>query len=243
MRKVHTKTNCQCASCKSKRGEFNGNKNPFYGKKHTKDSRERMSKKRKGRKLSEETVNKLKEIFCGEGNPMYGKFGTNNPNFGRRNSKETILRMSDSRKISHKEGCQCCFCKSKRGENNGVDNGAYGYKFNSQQRSRLSLAHGGTGIPYERNKYPSSFFYIAEDIRKLDGNICQLCGKGEERTGRRLCVHHIDYDKKNCNVDNLITLCCSCNSKVNYNRQHWKIYFKGALEKGRNKERVWMQMI
>ena len=39
--------------------------------------------------------------------------------------------------------------------------------------------------------------------------------------------NHIDYNKKNCNSDNLITLCHNCHSKTNHNRNNWINYFKG----------------
>ena len=53
-------------------------------------------------------------------------------------------------------------------------------------------------------------------IRERDKYICQLC------KGYGNVVHHIDYNKKNCNTNNLICLCVRCNSKVNFNRRYWK---------------------
>jgi 5-methylcytosine-specific restriction endonuclease McrA len=44
-------------------------------------------------------------------------------------------------------------------------------------------------------------------------------------------VHHIDYDKKNSNPKNLITLCVSCNFKVNFERSYWENYFKSLETK------------
>ncbi len=35
----------------------------------------------------------------------------------------------------------------------------------------------------------------------------------------RLSVHHIDYVKKNCGPENLITLCASCDSRANKDRK------------------------
>ena len=43
--------------------------------------------------------------------------------------------------------------------------------------------------------------------------------------GHKLDVHHINYDKKNCSSDNLISLCHSCHLKTNYNRVYWENYF------------------
>lgn len=58
-------------------------------------------------------------------------------------------------------------------------------------------------------------------IKERDHYTCQLCNKQED-----LACHHIDYDKENCSQENLITLCRSCNSKVNKNRNYWTDYFR-----------------
>lgn len=57
-------------------------------------------------------------------------------------------------------------------------------------------------------------------IRKKYNFTCQLCfEKGKD-------VHHINYDKNNCNENNLIILCHKCHSKTNIkNRDYWKSYF------------------
>jgi len=60
-------------------------------------------------------------------------------------------------------------------------------------------------------------------IRKRDKFTCQICGKNGYD------VHHIDYNKKNCNQDNLITLCRSCHTKTNWNREKWLDYFKSRF--------------
>jgi len=53
---------------------------------------------------------------------------------------------------------------------------------------------------------------LKKEIRRRDGNICQLCG-----TYRGIkVVHHIDNDKMNSRMENLITLCVSCHPKVHY---------------------------
>lgn len=59
-------------------------------------------------------------------------------------------------------------------------------------------------------------------IRKRDRYTCKLCGKEPS-----VHIHHIDYDKKNCDPKNLITLCIKCNAKVNFNRNYWTNYFFG----------------
>lgn len=63
-----------------------------------------------------------------------------------------------------------------------------------------------------------------EQIRYRDGYKCQICGKPEVECCRKLDVHHIDYNKENLGLDNLISLCCSCHMKTNGNRKYWKKY-------------------
>lgn len=74
---------------------------------------------------------------------------------------------------------------------------------------------------------------IKRKIKKRDNYTCQLCGKTEgeeiEKHGCKLAVHHVDYDKKNNNAENLITLCKICNNKVNLNRQYWKAQFQNKI--------------
>jgi len=62
-------------------------------------------------------------------------------------------------------------------------------------------------------------------IKERDFFMCQICGNDNY-----LVVHHIDYNKKNSNLDNLITLCPSCHSKTNTKRETWKIIFKKIMK-------------
>jgi len=67
-------------------------------------------------------------------------------------------------------------------------------------------------------------------IRERDHYICQICGKPQGDVTHN--VHHIDYDKKNCSPDNLITLCVRCHVHTNCNREHWKSVLKGRKQHG-----------
>ena len=67
---------------------------------------------------------------------------------------------------------------------------------------------------------------LKRKIRKRDNYACQKCNRLQKDLGYKLCVHHIDYNKKNCNEDNLISLCINCHVKTNFKRNYWKNYFK-----------------
>ncbi len=65
-----------------------------------------------------------------------------------------------------------------------------------------------------------------EQVRLRDNYKCQVCGCSEVENNRRLSIHHIDYDKKNLNINNLISLCNSCHTKTNKKRNYWENYFE-----------------
>lgn len=78
--------------------------------------------------------------------------------------------------------------------------------------------------------YPIEFSKkLKEQIRKRDNYTCQNCNITEEEHielfGKKLHVHHIDYNKFNCDKTNLITTCSICNFKANYNRFYWQEVF------------------
>ena len=64
-----------------------------------------------------------------------------------------------------------------------------------------------------------------EQIRYRDGYKCQICGVPEIECKTKLHVHHIDYDKNNLKIENLISLCISCHLKTNGNRNYWQEIF------------------
>jgi len=66
---------------------------------------------------------------------------------------------------------------------------------------------------------------LKEFIRNRDNRTCRECKKTEDELAYLLSVHHIDYNKKNNSKDNLISLCRSCHSKTNFNRQDWKKHY------------------
>jgi hypothetical protein len=84
---------------------------------------------------------------------------------------------------------------------------------------------GVSFIPYTKDFNNHKKRYI----RTRDNHVCQLCGKTKTENGKNLSVHHIDYNKSNCHETNLITLCITCNIRVNHHRDHWTSYFKRLL--------------
>ena len=65
-----------------------------------------------------------------------------------------------------------------------------------------------------------------EALKQRDGYRCQnpYCSCN----GGLLCLHHIDFNKKNCCPSNLITVCLSCNCFANHDRE-WHIAWYQTL--------------
>ena len=83
--------------------------------------------------------------------------------------------------------------------------------------------------------YCSKFnFSFKEYIRDKFGRVCFLCPTTEMENGRRLSVHHVNYNK-DCGCDDdetcqFVPLCISCNSKVNFNCEIWEKKIKQKMQ-------------
>lgn len=161
------KDGCGCAICKAKRGETFGENNPFYGKKHLKESRLKIGNKSKGRIHTEETREKI--------------------------------RLGNKGKIISEE------TKNKQ----------------SKAQSRENHWNWQNGKTFE--EYPQEFFDIREYILERDNYVCQ-CPDCEHKT-TKLDIHHIDFDKENNGLNNLIVLCDSCHART-YGKKKRKYFIE-----------------
>lgn len=89
---------------------------------------------------------------------------------------------------------------------------------------------------YEKIKpYPKGWSKISERIKIRDNYKCQNPNckyKNEIVKKFNITTHHIDYNKNNCDDDNLITLCRSCNSIANHDKKYYQEwYYKIIKEK------------
>jgi len=150
----------------------------------------------------------------------------------RKKDKPRCSKCGKILKNSYAKQCKECYIKTFSLGGNPMQN----QKHTEKSKIKMSLSSGGTGIPYEDAEYPSTFTDELKNlIRKRDNYICQNCGMTEEEhlivIGKVLTVHHIDYNKQNCDKPNLITLCNQCNLRANANRDYWtKIYLTKIME-------------
>jgi len=102
-----------------------------------------------------------------------------------------------------------------------------------EQRARVSGAGNPAWLGGISNK-PYAWTFneeLKEEVRRRDGHKCQLCGVPQVECKRKLSVHHINYDKRDSDPLNLITLCPSCHSRTNKRRKYWTKYFQRIQER------------
>jgi hypothetical protein len=137
------------------------------------------------------------------------------------------VSIKKKRKMFCSHKCQgSWFSKHMTGENSPI----FGTKQSPETLKKLSIKrkglHAGSKHPNWKGGignqgYPDIWTNeLRMIIRNRDGFKCQVCGD------RAIVVHHIDYNKDNCKVGNLITLCTSCHPHTNYSRFFWESHFK-----------------
>jgi hypothetical protein len=89
-------------------------------------------------------------------------------------------------------------------------------------------------IKINNKEYDPNWHEIRKIIYARDKWICQECNckcfdKKRKIKGKRIQCHHIDFNDKNNEQDNLITLCASCHGKTNFNKEKWIIYYRNKM--------------
>lgn len=202
-------------------------KNPtrgMLGKKHSKETRKQMSASAKGRvphnkgkKSSQATKDKIAKA-----------------NIGKKQSEETKRKRSVT---------------------------LMGHEVTQETRDKISVKHIGHEVSQETriiiscslrgiereewtgfvdDLYPREFNEtLKKFIRARDNYVCQNpnCEEHDDPYDRELDVHHIDYDKFNCELWDLIALCRKCHSETLGNRDYWQAFYENIMEErfGRNK--------
>jgi len=175
------------------------------GKIISEETKRKMSIADKGRIHTQETKNKISKALKGEKSYWFGK----------------QLSLETKQKIS----------KANKG-NVGYWTGKYKSEETKKKLSESQRGKKGSNWKGGKSFEPYTIQFnkqLKELIRNRDNYKCQLCGMPECENVQKLCIHHIDYDKKNCLPSNLISLCRKCHTKTNYKREYWIKYF-GTLK-------------
>jgi len=192
-------------------------------------SKETRIKISKGVLLSHKNDPKLgkKKANKGKKNGMYGKGyklkGNKNGMYNNKHTKETkekIRQKAIGRKPTDEARKNMSISHKKRYED--IEE-----RMKSSQPKELNgnWNNGSSYEPYSTDWTET----LKRSIRERDNYTCQMlkCNTIDKSNP----VHHIDYDKKNCNPNNLITLCKKCHSKTNGKRDYWTKYFQKIIYK------------
>lgn len=159
--------------------------------------------------------NHKKELCLGKNNNQFGKIGVLSPNYKAGGKK---YYCKDCNKII---SWKATYCQKHAYIGNRNPN------FEKDLSMEKSPAwQGGKSFEEYTVKFTKE---LKEKIRNRDNYKCRICNSSQIQNSR-LDVHHIDYNKQNCNEDNLITLCKKHHMKTNFNRIYWTNYFRRLLK-------------
>lgn len=134
----------------------------------------------------------------------------------------------------HTEEFKVYLSKSRK----GIGNPFHGKRHSEESRRKMSGKFGSLNPNwkggYVLEGYPPEFNQALKN-RILERDRRQCRNPGCWGRYLYLTVHHINYDKSNCDDTNLITVCNSCNSRANARRhQHLWISFYTIIVEERN---------
>ncbi len=181
------------------------------GRKHTEDEKNKISNSHKGKPKSPEHIEKIRIANIGRKDSIETRLKKSFSHIGMHHSEETCDKISEAleglpKTEEHKEHMMGSNNPSWKG---GISFLPYCPKFNNE---------------------------LKEMVRNRDNYMCQNpdCSYTQLESlllcNMKLSVHHIHYDKENCEPD-LITLCNKCNCKANFNRDYWEKLYMDILIK------------
>lgn len=191
-----------------RKGKYIGKRPEYIGKK--------ISVAKKGNVvISEEQRRKISESNKGRQHTEEHKRKIGESLKGHQHSEETRRKISESLK-GH------LMSKETRRKKSVVRKGKYCGEQNPFWK-------GGTSFEPYCPKFNREF---KERVRAFFNYTCQNCDHIWRANEKRLCVHHINYDKMVCCNDIkplFVPLCTSCHSKTQSNRDRWEEIFTNKI--------------
>ena len=88
------------------------------------------------------------------------------------------------------------------------------------RESRMGESNPNWQGGLSKEGYPTEFInsIFKKEIRAKYNFVCQICGKTEKDRGRTIHIHHIDRNKLNLSVENIIPLCIHCHPRIHHKK-------------------------
>lgn len=179
----------------------------------------------------------ISKMMNGPRNPMRGKdmTGENNPMFGKKrpDMSERLIGNQHSKGFKHsKEFCEAISKRMLGMKHPGLSERMR--KNNPMKKPEVIMKVSGKNSSAWRGGIAAEPYCdvwldkeYKESILERDNYTCQ----NPDCWGApcKLHIHHIDYIKKNCSPWNLLTLCNSCNTRANKNRDYWQELYQDIV--------------
>jgi hypothetical protein len=199
------------------------------GKQHSAETKLKMRLRKLGKKPSTETLKKLSIIRTGRKLSAEHRKKIADGNRGKKMPKVACEKIRLSM-IGNKHSLGRKWSEEEREKHKKTNLGRFqrGHtpwckgKMNTKIRNNSHWNwKGGTSYGQYSVDWTKT---LKRSIRERDKYTCKICGK--QQGDKAFDVHHIDYNKKNCNPQNLITLCHSCHCKTNTHHNYWIQFFQ-----------------
>lgn len=204
----------------------------MYGRHHTETARQKISEKAQGRKLPPFTEDHRKRIGDANRRRAYKK-GPDHPRFGcsfdeshrQAISEKAKLRWSNPEEREKERERQTGLQAGKKNPMYGRSGSLspnFGKHRSPDTIEKIAQTKRGEKNPQWRggiqdNPYCERWTRrLRESVRDTFNRKCALCGKTEFENGRRMDVHHIDYNKmQGCGARSwcLMSLCRGCHER------------------------------
>jgi thymidylate synthase ThyX len=120
--------------------------------------------------------------------------------YNKNHTKESYIQMKKTIKEQYKNGREVWNKNIKENENISV----------KKQANSLRENHHNNGYEENNSNWKNGISVKYYQRLKKDIDYCELCKTHDEK----LEIHHIDKNRKNNNIDNLIKLCFDCHTMV-----------------------------
>ena len=210
-----------------------------------------VGKARRGCKLSQDHIEALKKANTGKVDTPETTERRRNAQLGKKHTEEGKKNMSNARVgvapwnkgvpmteemlLNHiatrprgamPEAHKKAISNGHIGKHVGEKNAMFGRTGDKSPRWLGGISY----LPY-CEKFDDDF---KESVREKFDRTCFLCPTTEEQNGRKLSVHHVNYDKEcMCNdvACEFVPLCLKCHGKTGNNRSYWETLIMDKLGK------------